>query len=231
MLLLKTTNTNSADFLESLHYFEKMQQFSNIVIVWVSAVAILSCLKNVGVEGAKCAEKGPVVEQGQVGKGRMSRTSSNSWVQGSQEEWSGPVRCNCGFISPLRTAKTPGNMGRRFFGCGRFKEVKDCNFFEWIDELPCRRGKMMLLALKEERKIYEQGIAIAQKRIEELEVELSLAKKMVAEKEIAVQSERQGRRWTWNCCIGNVVCLVIVIIGLEMYWLDLGNNDRNSLAP
>ncbi|XP_057456066.1 uncharacterized protein LOC130747212 [Lotus japonicus] len=48
------------------------------------------------------------------------------------------VFCKCGVQAPLVTTWTNenGNIGRRFYGCGKFQDQKrrQCDFFVWYDE-------------------------------------------------------------------------------------------------
>ncbi|XP_057456971.1 uncharacterized protein LOC130747924 [Lotus japonicus] len=61
------------------------------------------------------------------------------------------VLCKCGVVAPVITRTNEnGNIGRRFFGCGRFKEQnkRQCDFFQWYDEMEGNlRDKKLIAAL------------------------------------------------------------------------------------
>ncbi|OIT22544.1 hypothetical protein A4A49_54733 [Nicotiana attenuata] len=43
-------------------------------------------------------------------------------------------RCGCGLIANHFMAKTPTNIGRRFYKCPRFDEESSCGLWEWRDQ-------------------------------------------------------------------------------------------------
>jgi len=62
--------------------------------------------------------------------------------------------CHCGVESPLVTAWTDENPGRRFHGCGRFFLRRKCNFFRWFDpEVPDRQKKIIRGLLKKNNEL------------------------------------------------------------------------------
>ncbi|OMP03416.1 Zinc finger, GRF-type [Corchorus olitorius] len=76
-----------------------------------------------------------------------SRVESSSQLKCNSN---GEVLCYCKQVSPISTAWTKENAGRRFYGCSRFKEG-GCKFFDWYEEpLPKRVGDM-LFALREKK--------------------------------------------------------------------------------
>jgi len=57
--------------------------------------------------------------------------------------------CYCGVESPLVTAWTDENPGRRFHGCGKYWQRRKCSFFHWFDpEVPQRQKKIIRGLLK-----------------------------------------------------------------------------------
>jgi len=50
------------------------------------------------------------------------------------------LACHFGSESPLVTAWTNENLGRKFCVCGRYFQRRKCNFFRWYDhEVPERQ--------------------------------------------------------------------------------------------
>ncbi|KAM3282171.1 hypothetical protein P3S67_025816 [Capsicum chacoense] len=47
-----------------------------------------------------------------------------------------PDLCYCSEFCPLRTSRTPSNLGHRFFGCKVSKENSGYGYFKWIDPKP-----------------------------------------------------------------------------------------------
>jgi len=73
---------------------------------------------------------------------KSSSSSASSWKRPQ-------FKCRCGVDSPLCTAWTVENPGRRFFGCGLYTKSrgKVCNFFKWYDEACSEREKKLINAL------------------------------------------------------------------------------------
>ncbi|KAF8017223.1 hypothetical protein BT93_H2422 [Corymbia citriodora subsp. variegata] len=60
--------------------------------------------------------------------------SSNSNSSHRSEGEGGHKRlCYCGLPSPIRTLWTRMNLGRRFYGCAKYREKSKCKYFKWID--------------------------------------------------------------------------------------------------
>ncbi|MED6124452.1 hypothetical protein PIB30_059022 [Stylosanthes scabra] len=59
------------------------------------------------------------------------------------------VLCNYEQIPVLRSSKTIGNPGRRFWGCANYDIGKGCNFFAWADvELQSHEDEVSIMKLK-----------------------------------------------------------------------------------
>ena len=77
-------------------------------------------------------------------KQKMAGQSSCSTVSGSSCLGKTKLVCYCGVESPLVTAWTNENPGRRFHGCGRYWQRRKCSFFRWFDpEVPERQKKLI----------------------------------------------------------------------------------------
>jgi hypothetical protein len=75
--------------------------------------------------------------------------SSSSTVSGSSRLRKSNLVCYCGVDSPLVTAWTDENPGRRFHGCGKYFQRRKCSFFRWYDpEVPERQKKIIRGLLK-----------------------------------------------------------------------------------
>ncbi|XP_057989147.1 uncharacterized protein LOC131172216 [Hevea brasiliensis] len=86
--------------------------------------------------------------------------------------------CHCGAVSPIRTATTDGNEGRKFRGCGRFStDGKRCSFFRWVDEIPYRRCKGIVAQMNENIADCEDEISDCRAREIELLAEIKDNKK------------------------------------------------------
>ncbi|KAF8034509.1 hypothetical protein BT93_C0738 [Corymbia citriodora subsp. variegata] len=55
--------------------------------------------------------------------------------------------CYCGLPSPRRTSWTRMNLGRRFYGCARYREGLKCKYFKWIDAKFSDRATKVILDL------------------------------------------------------------------------------------
>ncbi|XP_062145603.1 disease resistance protein RPV1-like [Alnus glutinosa] len=66
--------------------------------------------------------------------------------------------CNCGTKTYLTTSYTKDNLGRRFFGCSRYKERSRCSFFEWFDPPICARGGKLILDMRKRIKSLEEQL-------------------------------------------------------------------------
>jgi hypothetical protein len=65
--------------------------------------------------------------------------------------------CDCGSEAPLVTGWTYDNPGRRFYGCGRYFQRRECNFFRWYDpEVPERQKKIIRALLKKNDELQEK---------------------------------------------------------------------------
>jgi hypothetical protein len=79
----------------------------------------------------------------------MGGQSSSSTVSGSSFLGKTKLLCYCGVDSPLVTAWTDENPGRRFHGCGKYWQRRKCSFFRWFDpEVPERQKKIIRGLLK-----------------------------------------------------------------------------------
>ncbi|KAK2355375.1 pentatricopeptide repeat-containing protein [Trifolium repens] len=106
----------------------------------------------------------------------MSRNSHYSSSSHRSVSQSCRIECVCGLVSPLMTAWTNENPGRRFHGCGMYKlqGKKECNYFEWVDDEMNPRAKEVILSLlqkinDEKKKTYE-----SEKREDELKKKMKL---------------------------------------------------------
>ena len=89
---------------------------------------------------------------------------SSSSISGSSLKHQRKVVCHCGVDSPLVTAWTEENPGRRFHGCGKYFVRRKCNFFRWFDpEVPERQNKIIrgLLRKNDELIKKERSLVIA----------------------------------------------------------------------
>ncbi|KAL5190474.1 hypothetical protein HKD37_04G009908 [Glycine soja] len=82
------------------------------------------------------------------------------------------VFCLCNIEAPLVTSWTEENPGRRFYGCGLYKDTgrKRCNFFQWHDPIGNNRQKKIIVGLMkevDELKLREKGL---QTRISEMKM-------------------------------------------------------------
>jgi len=74
---------------------------------------------------------------------------SSSSLSGATQKQRGNLVCYCGVDSPLVTAWTDENLGRKFYGCGSYFQRKRCKFFRWFDlEVPHRQKKIIRGLLK-----------------------------------------------------------------------------------
>ncbi|QCE11671.1 uncharacterized protein LOC114183299 [Vigna unguiculata] len=68
--------------------------------------------------------------------------------------------CYCGQTAVLRTAKTPKNRGKQFWGCPKFKsgsqDLGGCNFFQWFIEQEIEERDMMQMEEKDVVKMEEK---------------------------------------------------------------------------
>ncbi|KAL4376858.1 hypothetical protein GQ457_02G030250 [Hibiscus cannabinus] len=56
--------------------------------------------------------------------------------------------CYCGVRSKLTTSWTYENLGRRFWGCGNYRNrVKGCKFFSWYDPTVTEMSKAVIVRL------------------------------------------------------------------------------------
>ncbi|KAK3436428.1 hypothetical protein EUGRSUZ_C01025 [Eucalyptus grandis] len=62
-----------------------------------------------------------------------SRTRSSASISSHQSEAESQRFYFCGLPSPRRTSWTRINLGRRFYGCARYKEASKCKYFKWVD--------------------------------------------------------------------------------------------------
>lgn len=89
---------------------------------------------------------------------------SSSSVSGSTLKHKNNMVCHCGVDSPLVTAWTDENPGRRFHGCGKYFVRRKCNFFRWYDpEVPDRQKKIIraLMRKNDELKKKERSFVTA----------------------------------------------------------------------
>ncbi|CAK8578578.1 unnamed protein product [Lathyrus sativus] len=65
------------------------------------------------------------------------------------------IQFYCGLDSPLATAWTSENPGRRFYGCGLFKlqGIKGCFFYWYNDKIPERSKEVVNSFLKKVNKL------------------------------------------------------------------------------
>lgn len=84
---------------------------------------------------ALATEPGLPRAQSSLSSSRAPQTLQRS-VPETEPSTSAPQNCDCGKPSVEFTVRRDtghGNIGRRFRRCG---QANDCNFFEWVDELP-----------------------------------------------------------------------------------------------
>ncbi|KAH1228992.1 hypothetical protein GmHk_10G028863 [Glycine max] len=77
----------------------------------------------------------------------MERSSSSYTFEARSR-----VFCLCNIEAPLVTSWTEENPGRRFYGCGLYKDIgtKGCNFFQWHDPVGNNRQKKIIVGLMKE---------------------------------------------------------------------------------
>ncbi|KAF8042455.1 hypothetical protein BT93_A0933 [Corymbia citriodora subsp. variegata] len=75
-----------------------------------------------------------------------SNSSHRSNGEGERERF-----CYCGLPSPRRTSWTRMNLGRRFYGCARYREGSKCKYFKWIDAKFSDRATEVILDLLDGR--------------------------------------------------------------------------------
>ncbi|KAK3441405.1 hypothetical protein EUGRSUZ_B01616 [Eucalyptus grandis] len=73
-------------------------------------------------------------------------SSSHSY---KKSELDGECYYYCGLPSPRRTYWTRLNPGRRFYGCGRYREGSKCHYFKWVDRKFSDRAIKVILELLE----------------------------------------------------------------------------------
>ncbi|KAF8011931.1 hypothetical protein BT93_I0148 [Corymbia citriodora subsp. variegata] len=107
----------------------------------------------------------------------MRTTTSKSSGLNPDEVESG-LTCYCGLRSPILTAKTRKNAGRRFYGCAKFDGPSCCNFFMWADpKIPDGARDMIVDLLDRNQALSESS----QSKRDEIDVS-SLLAKMKAQK-------------------------------------------------
>ena len=62
--------------------------------------------------------------------------------------------CRCGRVAVQRTAWIESNARRRFVGCVRGS--LGCNYFRWIDDPVCHRGRVVIYGLRERVRVLEE---------------------------------------------------------------------------
>ncbi|XVE61659.1 hypothetical protein DITRI_Ditri06bG0057700 [Diplodiscus trichospermus] len=121
----------------------------------------------------------------------MSFTSSSSYRSttscGSKFSYDheGTVYCYCGMNAPLVTSNSGENLGRRFYGCNKYKD-KGCKFFVWHDKpLDNEHVKNMMIQLRNEnRDLQKENVRlknetrVLSKVVHELSVKIQGLKKM-----------------------------------------------------
>ncbi|KAF7152399.1 hypothetical protein RHSIM_Rhsim01G0020400 [Rhododendron simsii] len=75
----------------------------------------------------------------------MATSSSNSTANSRRKKV-----CKCGETPVLSTSWTDDNPSRRFFGCRNYYDGKPCNYFRWLDDEICDRGKIVIPQLRNE---------------------------------------------------------------------------------
>nr|XP_033512934.1 uncharacterized protein LOC104099918 [Nicotiana tomentosiformis] len=68
-------------------------------------------------------------------------------MEEEENESSGEIRCNHGYVLPLLTAWTPRNPGRRYWICPYYGGPRSCNFWVWKDSEIDPRSKFVILKL------------------------------------------------------------------------------------
>ncbi|OIT00663.1 hypothetical protein A4A49_59997, partial [Nicotiana attenuata] len=61
-----------------------------------------------------------------------------------ENELSGEIRCNHGYVLPLLTAWTPRNLGRRYWVCPYYGGPRSCDFWVWKDSEIDPRSKFVI---------------------------------------------------------------------------------------
>ncbi|KAF7849668.1 hypothetical protein BT93_L0409 [Corymbia citriodora subsp. variegata] len=106
----------------------------------------------------------------------MRTTTSKSSGLTLDEVESG-LTCYCGLRSPILTAKTRKNTGRRFYGCAKF-DGRCYNFFMWANSKILDGARDMIVDLLDRNQALVES---SQSRRDEIDVS-SLLAKMKAQK-------------------------------------------------
>ncbi|OIT39784.1 hypothetical protein A4A49_52170 [Nicotiana attenuata] len=65
-------------------------------------------------------------------------------TEGEENESSGEIRCNHGYVLPLLTAWTPRNSGRRYWICQYYWGPRSGDFWVWKDSETDHRSKFFI---------------------------------------------------------------------------------------
>ncbi|KAI3421512.1 uncharacterized protein J3R85_012206 [Psidium guajava] len=125
-------------------------------------------------------------------EGRSFSSSSNSFRPIEED---GEVYCYCGLPSPRRTSWTQLNPGRRFHGCGRYKEGSKCKYFKWVDQKLSGRATEVILELLEKR--HEPPPTFMDEELDDVdsrEAEMKAAKSMTNQMKKEVSMLKRQRK-------------------------------------
>lgn len=106
--------------------------------------------------------------------------------------------CRCNICTRVRTSKTEGNPGRRFFGFPMFLSSANdasCGYFQWLDPPTCPRGDEILPPLY--------------KKIKEMEAEA----RMLRTKEKCMLTSMTA---SWILCAAITLCIYIYFRYVKM---------------
>ncbi|XP_030445959.1 uncharacterized protein LOC115668690 [Syzygium oleosum] len=156
---------------------------------------------------------------------RMRLPTSESSVVTPNEVELEPT-CYCGLQSPILTAKTRKNAGRRFHGCAKFDGPGCCDFFMWVDpKIPDRARDMIVDLLERNQALCESS----QSRRDEVDVSSLLTKmktqraknKRLKEELAQVKKEKMLYQLAFVLCMCCMTALVICNVKVGGNFLSL----------
>ncbi|XP_030476108.1 uncharacterized protein LOC115693263 [Syzygium oleosum] len=156
---------------------------------------------------------------------RMRASKSKSSGVTLNEVESEPT-CYCGLQSPLLTAKTRKNAGRRFYGCAKFDSPGCCDFFMWVDpKIPDRARDMIVDLLERNQALCESS----QSRCDEVDVSSLIAEmktqrakhRRLKEELARVKQEKMLYQLLFVLCMCCIIILVICNVKVSGKFLSL----------
>ncbi|KAB1212574.1 hypothetical protein CJ030_MR5G023518 [Morella rubra] len=155
----------------------------------------------------------------------MTSASSSSVSNGRQEGVSLEVEvdeaarlCFCGMKARMRTSRTEGNPGRRFFGCPRYSSGQRhlaCNFFEWIDPAPAAQGQDALAGMVRKVKILEDKVKMSEDKVKKNADKVNFLEEQVqVQKDQLIKHKAKERQlkavllgsWMFFACVFLLLC-------------------------